>query len=75
MSRLRGELAAHAAIVVAAVLFGTTFVIVKDAVADASPIPFLGVRFTAGAVALAPLARRRLRERGPQPGLVKAGAL
>jgi len=72
---LRGELAAHAAIVVAAVLFGTTFVIVKDAVADASPIPFLGVRFTAGAVALAPLARRRLRERGPQPGLVKAGAL
>jgi len=75
VSARHGELAAHAAVVAAAVLFGTTFVIVKDAVADAAPVPFLGVRFATGAVALAPLARRRLRGRGPQPGLARAGAL
>lgn len=58
---------AHAAIVVAAVLFGSTFLVVKDAVALVDPIAFLAVRFLAGAVACLPFARR------PSPGLFKAG--
>jgi len=62
-------LRAHIAVVVAAVLFGTTFVMVKDAVADVGPVPFLAVRFLIGALAMAPFARR-----GPaQPGVWRAG--
>lgn len=62
---------AHVAVVVAAVLFGTTFVMVKDAVADVGPVPFLAVRFLVGALAMAPFARRAPRQRG----VVRAGAL
>ena len=59
------------AVVAAAVLFGTTFVMVKDAVADVGPVPFLAVRFLVGAAAMAPFARR-----GPsQPGVWRAGAV
>ena len=41
----------------AGVLFGTTFVVVKDAVDDVEPVPFLAVRFLIGAAVLAPFAR------------------
>lgn len=61
-------LKAHAAIVVAAVLFGTTFVVVKDAVELADPIAFNAVRFLAGALVCVPFARWRR-----QPGLARAG--
>jgi drug/metabolite transporter (DMT)-like permease len=62
-------LRAHVAVIAAAVLFGTTFVMVKDAVADVGPVPFLAVRFLVGALAMAPFARR-----GPsQPGVWRAG--
>lgn len=64
-------LRAHLAIVAAAVLFGSTFVVMKGAVVDAGPIPFLGVRFLVGAVVLFPLARRG----EPTPGVWRAGAL
>lgn len=47
-------LRAHLAIIAAAVLFGSTFVVMKDAVADAEPIPFLAARFLIGAVVLSP---------------------
>ena len=57
----RGEFA----IVLAAVLFGSTFVVVKDAVAAAEPVPFLSARFLMAAVVLLPMARRR----PPEPGL------
>lgn len=59
-SERRGELA----IVCAAVLFGSTFVVVKDAVAAAEPVPFLSVRFLIAALVLLPMARRRPPEAG-----------
>jgi drug/metabolite transporter (DMT)-like permease len=62
---------AHLGIVAAAVLFGTTFVVVKDAVADVEPVPFLAVRFLIGGLVLLPFAARRR----PQPGAIKAGVL
>ncbi|MDQ1373435.1 MAG: hypothetical protein QOJ09_773 [Actinomycetota bacterium] len=66
-----GKLPAHAAIVGAAVLFGTTFVVVKDAVADVQPVPFLAVRFLIGGLVMLPLAARR----PGRPGEIRAGAL
>jgi drug/metabolite transporter (DMT)-like permease len=55
---------AHLALVGAAFFFGTTFVVVKDAVARAEPLPFLAVRFLIGAVVVWPLAARRPTTRG-----------
>lgn len=55
----RDVLLAHGALVLAGVLFGTTFVVVKRAVADVGPVPFLAVRFLVGALVLAPFERRR----------------
>ena len=62
---------AHAAIVAAAVLFGTTFVIVQDAIEDVDPVPFLGVRFFAAAVVMLPFALRGERREGE----LRAGVL
>jgi drug/metabolite transporter (DMT)-like permease len=45
-------------------MFGSTFIVVQDAVADAEPAPFLGARFLVAAAVLAPIARRRPAERG-----------
>jgi drug/metabolite transporter (DMT)-like permease len=50
---------ADLALVVAAFFFGTTFLVVQDAVGDASPVGFLAVRFLLGAAVLAVVARRR----------------
>lgn len=55
----------------AAICFGSTFLVVQDAVALVEPIPFLAVRFLLGAVALWPLARRR----PSTPGEVRDGTL
>jgi drug/metabolite transporter (DMT)-like permease len=63
---------AHWALVGAAFLFGTTFVVVKDAVASAGPVPFLAVRFLIGAAVVWPLAVRQPRGR---PGLTRAGVI
>lgn len=54
---------AGAAVLVAALLFGSTFVVMRDAVDAASPTAFLAARFGIGAVALLAFARRR----GPMP--------
>ena len=62
---------AHGAIVAAAVLFGTTFVVVQDAVEDVDPIPFLGVRFFAAALVMLPFALKGER----RDGEVRAGVL
>ena len=70
-NRRRGAALAHWALVGAAFLFGTTFVVVKDAVAKAGPVPFLGVRFLIGAAVVWPFAMRRPAER--EPGVVRAG--
>ncbi len=50
---------ASLALVLAAFLFGSTFLVVKDAITDADVVPFLAVRFLVGALVLWPLARRR----------------
>ena len=57
--RISENALAHVALVAAAFFFGTTFVVVKDAVRDVGPVPFLGVRFAIGAVAAWLVARRR----------------
>lgn len=56
---------------VAAICFGSTFLVVQDAVAQVEPIPFLAVRFLLGAAVLWPLARRR----PSTPGVARDGAL
>ena len=55
---------AHVALVAAAFFFGTTFVVVKDAVRDVGPVPFLGVRFAIGAAVAWLVARRRPATQG-----------
>lgn len=52
---------ADLALVVAAFFFGTTFLVVQDAVERADPLPFLAVRFLIGAAVLAVVAHRRPR--------------
>ncbi len=54
-SRVRGVLA----LCLAGFLFGSTFLVVKDAVERAEVLPFLAVRFLIGGAVLWPLARRR----------------
>lgn len=55
----------------AAFLFGTTFVVVKDAVADAGPVPFLAVRFLIGGGVVWLFAVRRPAE--AESGVIRAG--
>jgi drug/metabolite transporter (DMT)-like permease len=55
---------ADAALVVAAFFFGTTFLVVQDAVDEADPVPFLAVRFLIGGASLALLGARRRRTPG-----------
>lgn len=50
---------ASGAVALAALLFGSTFVVMRDAVADASPTAFLTVRFGIGAAVLLTFAARR----------------
>ena len=69
----------HAAVLVAAVLFGTTFVVVREAVADVAVVPFLAVRFLVGAAVLAPFAltprHDRSAESAGDAGVFAAGAV
>jgi drug/metabolite transporter (DMT)-like permease len=58
-------------VLAAGVLFGSTFVVMKDAVEQAGPVPFLAVRFLIGAIVLAPFAARGPREKG----VLRAGAV
>jgi drug/metabolite transporter (DMT)-like permease len=51
--------AAHMAVLGAAVLFGSTFVPVQDAIRHAGTLPFLAVRFLFGAAVLAAVAGHR----------------
>lgn len=61
--------AASAAVAVAALLFASTFVIVKAAIEDVDPTTFLAARFLLAGVVLAPVALRRR----PTPRLVRHG--
>ena len=59
------------ALVVAAICFGSTFLVVQDAVAQVEPVPFLAVRFLVAAAALLPVALRR----PSSPGELRDGVL
>jgi drug/metabolite transporter (DMT)-like permease len=72
-SRRAGR-SASLALVGAALLFGSTFLVVKDAVESAAPLPFLSVRFAIGALVLLPLVARGGLGRLRAPGLLRAGA-
>jgi drug/metabolite transporter (DMT)-like permease len=74
-SGVRGGWAASLALVAAALLFGSTFLVVQDAVESAEPLPFLAVRFAIGTAALAPLALRHGGRGLRTPGMLRAGAL
>jgi drug/metabolite transporter (DMT)-like permease len=55
----RGAGRASLALVLAAFLWGSTFLVVQDATDDAAVMPFLAARFLIGAAVLWPFARRR----------------
>lgn len=61
MGKLQGELA----LLSAAFFWGGTFVVVKEALVDSSPIAYLAIRFTIAAVLFPLMVLRRLR---PVPG-------
>ena len=63
---------ADLALVATAFFFGTTFVVVQDAVEEADVVPFLAARFLIAAALLAPIARRR---RPGKPGEWRAGVM
>ena len=63
-SARRTELLAAAALVFVAFLFGTSFVVVKGALDDIEPIPFLGLRYLFATLALAPVALTRTARQG-----------
>jgi drug/metabolite transporter (DMT)-like permease len=56
--------AAEGALVLAAFLFGSTFVLVQDAIEDITPTGYVTIRFTVGALALAPFAVALARREG-----------
>lgn len=64
-----------AALALAGLLFGSTFLVVQDAIEDAEPTPFLGARFLVAALVLAPIAWRRPPHRGEVPFGIGAGLL
>lgn len=51
----------YAALILTATIFGSTFIVVKNAVESAGPIAFLSVRFAIGALVLLPFALYRKR--------------
>lgn len=67
------QLQADLSLLLVALIWGSTFVLVKDAVTYVGPLTFIAVRFTLTAVAMMLLFRRRLRAVG-RHGLA-AGAL
>jgi len=69
---MNAERRAQLGVIVAALLFGSTFVIMRDSVKAAAPTAFLCARFGVGAVVLLALARRR----APMPrGIVVPSAV
>lgn len=59
-----------AALVVAGVLFGSTFIVTKDALHHVGAVPFLALRFLVGALVLWPLGRRRPAPDPPAPAMI-----
>ncbi|MEO8131467.1 MAG: DMT family transporter, partial [Bryobacteraceae bacterium] len=59
---------ADLALAMVAMIWGGTFVVVKDALADVSPVLFLGLRFSAATIALGILYVLNPAARGVHPG-------
>jgi drug/metabolite transporter (DMT)-like permease len=57
------------------IIWGTTFVMVKSALADVSPFLFIALRFTLAAITLAFIYRKALRRAALGPGLLAGGLL
>ena len=70
---MRGK--AELALVGVTVLWGTTFVVVKNALADVSPLTFIALRFTLAALVLALIYSKTLRGNGLGWLDFRAGAL
>ena len=59
---------ADLALALVAMIWGGTFVLVKDALADVSPVLFLGLRFSAATMALGIVYALNPAERGSRGG-------
>ncbi len=68
--RARAELA----LIGITIIWGATFVVVKSALAEVSPVLFLALRFSLAAIALVAICGRSIRRKGIGPG-VAAGCL
>lgn len=76
MRRTGHPFAAEGALVLAALLFGVTFVLVQDAIEHLTATGFVTLRFAIGAAALAPFAFRiARRNREPAGPLLRAGSI
>jgi drug/metabolite transporter (DMT)-like permease len=69
----RHELLAVGALVWTAALFGTSFVVVKDALDEMRPVPYLAMRFSLAALVFAALAWRRPARPGELALATRAG--
>ena len=65
---------ADLALVVAAFFFGTTFLLVQDALDEADPVPFLALRFLIAGAVLAVIGRHRPATSGERRHGIAAGA-
>lgn len=70
VTTLRPTLRADLALAAAAFLFGSTFLVMQDAVEDVEPVPFITARFAIGALVLLPLALAKER---PSPRILRDG--
>jgi drug/metabolite transporter (DMT)-like permease len=74
--RAAGARKAEGALVLAAFLFGITFVLVQDAIEDVTPTGYVTLRFVIGTAALAPFAFHIARRNHEPAGLlVRVGAI
>jgi drug/metabolite transporter (DMT)-like permease len=69
--RARAELA----LIVVTIMWGTTFVMVKSALQNISPLLFIGARFSLAAVVLWLIYARAVRKSGIRGGLLAGGLL
>lgn len=63
------------AVAAAAALFGTSFLVMQEAVEEVEPFPFLAVRFAIGALTLAPFARLGGARGADRSGVARAGVI
>ena len=69
------RLQADLALIGNTLVWGTTFVVVKQAIQGVSPLLFLALRFSLATAALCLLYRKTLREEWRRPGAIRAGLI